>query len=129
MRGGGRGGLPPVKGNAALACHIAAGLVADEFDMSYFEAKDLDHGCFSPLSMLWPHEPEWPGAIIPLQVGALLFPIPSARRCYKLGISLRRAMESYPEALSVVVVATGGCRTRSTASAPALTTRSGTASS
>jgi gallate dioxygenase len=106
--GGGPRALPPVKGHAALAHHIAAGLVADEFDLSYFQDRGLDHGCFSPLSMLWPHEPAWPGAIIPLQVGVLLFPIPSAMRCYKLGVSLRRAIESYPEDLKVVLVATGG---------------------
>jgi gallate dioxygenase len=76
--------------------------------MAYFQHKPLDHGCFSPLSMLWPHEPDWPGAIIPLQVGVLLFPIPSALRCYKLGVSLRNAIESYPEDLKVVIVATGG---------------------
>ena len=106
--GGGPRALPPIKGHAPLAHHIAAGLVADEIDMSYFQHKALDHGCFSPLSMLWPHEPDWPGAIIPLQVGVLLFPIPSALRCYKLGVSLRKAIESYPEDLSVVLVATGG---------------------
>src|SRR5436189_215243 len=38
----------------------------------------------------------------------LQFPIPSARRCYKLGKSLRRAIESYPEDLKVALVATGG---------------------
>jgi gallate dioxygenase len=76
--------------------------------MSFFQQKPLDHGCFSPLSMLWPHEPEWPGAIVPLQVGVLQFPIPTARRCYKLGQSLRRAIESFPEDLSVVIAATGG---------------------
>lgn len=106
--GGGRRGLPPVKGHASLAHHIASSLVADEFDMAYFQHRDLDHGCFSPLSMLWPHEPQWPGAIVPLQVGVLLFPIPSALRCYKLGVSLRKAIETYPEDLSVVIVATGG---------------------
>jgi gallate dioxygenase len=58
--------------------------------------------------MLWPHEPAWPGAVIPLQLGVLQFPIPSARRCYKLGQALRRAIESYPEDLAVAVVATGG---------------------
>jgi gallate dioxygenase len=100
--------LPPVAGHSELAQHVGAALVADEFDMSFFQEKGLDHGCFSPLSMLWPHEPAWPGAIIPLQVGVLLFPIPSAARCYRLGQSLRRAIESYPEDLSVVVVATGG---------------------
>jgi gallate dioxygenase len=106
--GGGPRALPPVRGHAALSHHIAAGLVADEFDLAYFQDKPLDHGCFSPLSMLWPHEPAWPGAIVPLQVGVLEFPIPSARRCYRLGQSLRRAIESYPEDLRVVLVATGG---------------------
>ena len=106
--GGGPRALPPVKGHAKLAHHIAAGLVADEFDLSYFQDKALDHGCFSPLSILWPHEPTWPGAIVPLQIGVLEFPIPSAKRCYKLGQSLRKAIESYPEDLKVVLVATGG---------------------
>ena len=106
--GGGPRALPPVRGHAALSHHIAAGLVADKFDLSYFQDKPLDHGCFSPLSMLWPHDPGWPGAIVPLQVGVLEFPIPSARRCYRLGQSLRRAVESYPEDLKVALVATGG---------------------
>jgi gallate dioxygenase len=106
--GGGPRKLPPIKGHPALARHIATGLAADEFDLSYFQSKGLDHGCFSPLSLLWPHEPQWPGAIVPLQVGVLEFPIPSARRCFKLGRSLRKAIESYPEDLAVAIVATGG---------------------
>jgi gallate dioxygenase len=106
--GGGPRALPPVRGHAALSHHIATGLVADEFDLSYFQDKPLDHGCFSPLSMLWPHEPTWPGAIVPLQIGVLQFPIPTARRCYRLGQSLRKAIDSYPEPLRVVLVATGG---------------------
>jgi gallate dioxygenase len=43
-----------------------------------------------------------------LQVGVLEFPIPSAKRCYKLGQSLRRAILTYPEDLTVCLVATGG---------------------
>jgi gallate dioxygenase len=106
--GGGARKLPPIKGHPGLARHVANGLVADEFDMSYFQGKGLDHGCFSPLSLLWPHEPTWPGAIVPLQVGVLEFPIPSARRCFNLGKSLRKAIESYPEDLKVAIVGTGG---------------------
>jgi len=106
--GGGPRALPPVKGHPALAHHIAAGLVADEFDISFFQDKTLDHGCFSPLCMLWPHQPTWPGAIVPLQVGVLQVPGPSAKRCFKLGQSLRKAVESFPEDLKVVIVATGG---------------------
>jgi gallate dioxygenase len=106
--GGGPRALPPLQGHAALAQHIGFGLVADEFDMSFFQGRPLDHGCFSPLSMLMLHESGWPMPIVPLQIGVLQFPIPSALRCYKLGQSLRRAIESYPEDLSVVIAATGG---------------------
>ncbi len=43
--GGGPRKLPPIKGHPKLAQHIASGLVADEFDLSYFQGKGLDHGC------------------------------------------------------------------------------------
>ncbi len=106
--GGGPRKLPPIQGHPALARHIAEGLVADEFDLSYFQAKGLDHGFFSPMSLLWPHDRGWPGAIVPLAVGVLEFPIPSARRCFNLGRSLRKAIRSYPEDLKVAIVGTGG---------------------
>jgi gallate dioxygenase len=106
--GGGPRNLPPIQGHPELARHIAIGLVADEFDLAFFQSKGLDHGCFSPLSLLWPHDPQWPGAIVPFQVGVLQFPIPSARRCYKLGRSLRKAIESFAKDLKVVIVGTGG---------------------
>ncbi len=106
--GGGARPLPVIKGHPALARHVANGLAADEFDLSFFQEKGLDHGCFSPLSLLWPHEKEWPGAIVPLQVGVLQLPIPSARRCFKLGRSLRKAIESFPEDIKVAIVGTGG---------------------
>jgi gallate dioxygenase len=106
--GGGARPLPALKGHSALAQHIGTALVAEEFDLSFFQDRPLDHGCFSPLSLLWPHQPDWPGRVVPLQVGAVQFPLPSARRCYKLGQALRRALESYEEDLRVVVVGTGG---------------------
>lgn len=107
--GGGVRGVPPVRGHDALSRHIVQSLVTDEFDMSVFRDRGLDHGCFSPLSVLLPHEDgEWPVRIVPLQVGVLQFPIPTALRCYKLGQALRTAIESYPEDLKVALVATGG---------------------
>lgn len=100
--------LPAIGGHAALSRHIGQSLMADEFDMSFFRDKPLDHGFFSPMSALLPCEDGWPVEIVPLQVGVLQFPIPSAARCYKLGQALRRAIESYPEDLKVAIVATGG---------------------
>ena len=106
--GGNPRALPGIGGHAALSRHIGESLMADEFDMSFFRDKPLDHGFFSPMSALLPCEPDWPVQIVPLQVGVLQFPIPSALRCYKLGLALRRAIESYPEDLKVAIVATGG---------------------
>ena len=106
--GGGPRQLPPIKGHTGLAHHIGTALMADEFDMSFFQDKSFDHGFFSPMSLLWPHQPDWPAKIVPLQVGVLQFPIPTALRCYKLGQSLRKAIESYPEDLKVAIAATGG---------------------
>ena len=106
--GGGPRALPPVKGDPALANHIASVLMAEEFDLSVFQQRALDHGCFSPLSMMLPHDGGWPCRLVPLQVGVLQFPIPTARRCFRLGQALRRAIESYPEDIGVAIVATGG---------------------
>ena len=106
--GGGPRPLPAIKGHPALAEHIAKGLAADQFDLSFFQAKGLDHGVFSPLSMMMPHENGWPTALVPLQVGVLEFPIPTAKRCFALGRSLRKAIQSFPEDLKVAIVGTGG---------------------
>ena len=105
--GGGARKLPPLKGDPELAEHIAKGLVADEFDLSFFQDKGLDHGFFSPMSLLMPHDP-WPCKIIPFQVGVLLSPSPSAARCYKLGKALRKAILSYPKDIKVAIAGTGG---------------------
>lgn len=106
--GGGPRALPPVKGHPAFAAHLADQLVDQEFDLCLFHDKPLDHGCLSPLSLLWPHEPDWPAAVIPIQVNVLQYPMPTAQRCYKLGQAVRRAIESFPEDLKVAVVGTGG---------------------
>lgn len=45
---------------------------------------------------------------MPIQVNVLQHPIPTPLRCYKLGQAVRRAVESYPEEMRVVVVGTGG---------------------
>ena len=100
--------LPPIKGHPGLARHLAESLVNDEFDIAVFQELPLDHGCNSPLTMLWPHSPDWPGALVPIQVNVVQYPLPTALRCYKLGQALHRAVHSYPEDLKVVVVGTGG---------------------
>lgn len=106
--GGGAREIQSLIGHAPLARGLGTSLMADEFDMSFFRDKPLDHGCFSPVSMLTDANAAWPWSIVPLQVGVLQFPIPTARRCYRLGQALRRAIAAYPEDLKVAIVATGG---------------------
>jgi gallate dioxygenase len=106
--GGGARDIIPLAGHAPLARGLGTSLMADEFDLSFFRDKPLDHGCFSPLSMLTDAGQAWPWKILPLQVGVLQFPIPTARRCYRLGQALRRAIAAYPDNLKVAIVATGG---------------------
>jgi gallate dioxygenase len=106
--GAGKRPLPGIKGHAKLAAHVTDCLVNDEFDMTVFQDRALDHGCNSPLGLMWPHEPAWPGAILPIAINVLQYPLPTAKRCFKLGQAVRRAVESYPEDLKVVVVGTGG---------------------
>jgi gallate dioxygenase len=106
--GGGARDLPPLPGHAALARHIGKSLVNAEFDMAFFQQRPLDHGCFSPLSMIRGNDGPWPMRVVPLAVGVLQLPIPTARRCFKLGQALRQAVESFPEPLDVVVIGTGG---------------------
>ncbi|HEX3478378.1 MAG TPA: gallate dioxygenase [Kofleriaceae bacterium] len=100
--------IPPLRGHAALARHLAYALVADEFDLTIFQDVALDHGLHSPLTMMWPSQPDWPGQIVPLVVNVLQDPMPTPRRCFKLGQALRRAILSYPEDLRVAIVGTGG---------------------
>jgi gallate dioxygenase len=118
--GGGVRDVPNLRGHPKLAMHIAHSLSAEEFDLSIFQGLALDHGIFSPLSMLHATQDHrgnannesakiaWDIPVIPLQVGVLQFPMPSAKRCLNLGRALRRAVESFPQNLNVVIVATGG---------------------
>lgn len=106
--GAGLRNLPPIRGDVQLQAHIAEALINDEFDLTVFQDKPIDHGCAAPLPLLWPHAPDWPGTLVPIAINVLQHPLPTARRCYRLGQAVRRAIESYPQDLKVVVVGTGG---------------------
>jgi protocatechuate 4,5-dioxygenase beta chain len=100
--------IPPLRGHAALSRHIARSLVDAEFDISIFQDVPLDHGLHSPLTMMWPSQPDWPGRVVPLVVNVIQQPLPKPSRCFALGKALRKAIESYPEDLKVAMVGTGG---------------------
>ena len=100
--------LATFTGDAAFSWHIAESLVEQEFDLTTCQEMYVDHGFIVPMALMWRHLPEWPVKGIPLAINTIQYPIPSARRLYKLGQALRKAIDSYPEDLKVVIFGTGG---------------------
>ncbi|MGZ3267012.1 MAG: class III extradiol dioxygenase subunit beta, partial [Croceibacterium sp.] len=100
--------VPDVIGHPDLAWHIAQSLILDEFDMTIMNQMDVDHGCTVPLSMIFGEPEAWPCKVIPLPVNVVTYPPPSGNRCFRLGESIRAAVESFPEDLDVQVWGTGG---------------------
>ncbi|HTP39808.1 MAG TPA: class III extradiol dioxygenase subunit beta [Steroidobacteraceae bacterium] len=100
--------VPVVKGHPELAAHLAQSLILDEFDMTIVNEMDVDHGLTVPLSLVYGQPEAWPCKVIPLAVNVVQYPAPTGNRCLNLGRALRRAVESYPEDLRVMVWGTGG---------------------
>lgn len=100
--------VPVVEGEPELAWHIAQSLVLDEFDITIVNEMEVDHGLTVPLSLMFGKVEAWPCPVIPLAVNVVQFPPPTGRRCFELGKAIRRAVESFPKDLKVVILGTGG---------------------
>jgi protocatechuate 4,5-dioxygenase beta chain len=101
--------VPTVIGHPALAQHLVASLVDDEFDITVAQELEVDHGLTVPLSVYCPEPGDaWPCPVIPVVVNVIQFPQPTAARCYALGKAIGRAISSYPDDLKVAIFGTGG---------------------
>jgi len=87
-----------------VAGHIRHVGVEAGFDLALVQEFTVDHSVVVPLHFMTPnmHVP-----VIPIFISGHLAPLPSARRCYELGAAVRRAIESFPEPLRVVVIGSG----------------------
>jgi protocatechuate 4,5-dioxygenase beta chain len=100
--------VPLVRGCPDLAFHVAQSVIQDDFDLTIVNRMDVDHGLTVPLSLMFGQPEAWPCRVIPFAVNVVLYPPPSGRRCYELGKSIRRAVESFDQDLKVQVWGTGG---------------------
>ena len=104
--------VPVVQGHPELAAHIAQSVIQDDFDLTIVNRMDVDHGLTVPLSLMCgqPDQTDfkWPCPVIPFAVNVVQYPVPSGMRCFKLGQSIRKAIESYDEPLRVQIWGTGG---------------------
>jgi protocatechuate 4,5-dioxygenase beta chain len=68
----------------------------------------VDHGLTVPLSLMCGQPAAWPCPVIPFAVNVVQYPVPSGRRCFKLGQAIRKAVERYDQPLDVQIWGTGG---------------------
>lgn len=100
--------VPVVKNDADFAWHLAESLILDDFDMTIINEMKVDHGLTVPLSAVFGQPDAWPVKVVPLAVNVVTYPVPSGKRCWKLGEAIARAVANYPEDLNVQIWGTGG---------------------
>ena len=100
--------VPVVKGHPELASHIATSVILDGFDLTIVNKMEVDHGLTVPLNLVFGSPKEWPCPVIPLAVNVVQYPPPTGQRCFDLGKAIRRAVDSFPKDLKVVIFGTGG---------------------
>ena len=100
--------VPTVLGHSELAAHLAQNLILDEFDLTIVNRMAVDHGLTVPLSLVFGQPQSWPVRVIPLAVNVVQYPPPTGNRCFNLGRAIRKAVESFPQDLRVMVWGTGG---------------------
>jgi len=100
--------LASFDGDAQFSWHVAESMIDQDFDLATCQEMLVDHGFIVPMALMWRHLPEWPVKAIPFAVNTVQHPLTSARRCYAAGKALRKAIESYPEDLKVIIFGTGG---------------------
>ena len=99
--------VPPFEGDEDLSWHLVESLVAADFDMVTCQEMLVDHAFTLPLALLWPDQ-RWPVRVVPICINTVLFPLPSAARCWKLGQTVGRAIADWNADANVLVVGTGG---------------------
>ena len=100
--------LPAIPGDLAFSQHLCRSLVYDEFDITVCQKMAVEHGFLVPMHLCFDHNDTWPVASVPIAVNVLQHPLPTARRCFRLGQSIRRAVECYERDVRVAIIGTGG---------------------
>ena len=100
--------LPPIPGCQDLSWHLINQLIAKEFDIVTCQEMLVDHACTLPFKLFWPEHEIAPVQIVPININTVQFPLPTAKRVYKLGKAVGEAIQSWDSDKRVAVMATGG---------------------
>ena len=101
-----RGGMTvyEVTSSPRLAQRIRDDGVRAGYDITTLRDFSVDHSMMVPLHFVNPGM-AWP--VIPFFISGHIPPLPAARRCFELGLQIRKTIEAYPENLRVAVIGTG----------------------
>jgi protocatechuate 4,5-dioxygenase beta chain len=99
--------LPAFKGDPALSWQLIESLVEQEFDLTTCQEMKVDHAFTLPMALLWPDQ-QWPVRVIPVCINTVQDPLPSAKRCWKLGEAIGRAVAQWETDDRVLILGTGG---------------------
>ena len=100
--------LPAVAGDLEFSQHLCRALVYDEFDITICQEMRVEHGFLVPMHLCFDPTDRWPVRSVPIAVNVLQHPLPTARRCWRLGQAIRRAVESCERDVRVAIIGTGG---------------------
>jgi hypothetical protein len=90
--------------HSELAAHVLKAAIEEGFDLAVTQEFGVDHAVLVPLHYL---TDEVKVPVVPIWVNAFVKPLPTARRCYALGRTLKGAIDSLPQKLRIAVLATG----------------------
>lgn len=93
-----------VPSHSALARYIHRHAVLEGFDLALVQDFEVDHSVIVPLHFLMPSRQV---PVIPIFISTHNPPRPSARRCFALGQTVRKIVETWPQPLRVIVVGSG----------------------
>ena len=100
--------LPPYRGDQDLSWHMIESLIAEEFDITTCQEMLVDHAFTLPLALLWPKRKQCPVRTVPICLNTVQFPLPTAARCFKFGLAIGRAIESWNNDARVLLIGSGG---------------------
>jgi len=101
-----RGGMPvyDVTSLPKLAEAIRDQTVRAGYDVATLQDFAVDHSLMVPLHFV---TPAMKIPVIPVFISGHIPPLPPARRCFDLGLQIRKTIEAYPDNLRVAVIGTG----------------------
>ena len=98
--------LPRVRipGDLELAKQILRGMLDRGVDLAYSDEMKVDHSVVVPLNFV---RPEMDLPIVPIMSNCVAPPLPTARRFYEVGRTLRAVLDAIPGDRRIGVIATG----------------------